>query len=126
MTATKTASRTSRQAAQKARPLAVVTAKPEDAKPEPERAAGWKPEDVDLATGEVLVPDEKAKRAAKPELPTAAGDLGARQVTYWFPRLTLADGTVIECVHARYGHEGPKAAERCLKALAAVNGVRLS
>jgi hypothetical protein len=84
-------SRTARQAAAKARALAVVTETPE-----PER----KPEDIDIKTGELLGTEQKAKRPAKPELPTAAGDLGARQVTYWFPKLTLSDGTVIECVHS--------------------------
>jgi hypothetical protein len=51
----------------------------------------------------------------KPSEPVV--DLGARQVTFWFPSITMPDGTVVRCEHQRYGHESEAAAKRCLRSL---------
>ena len=54
--------------------------------------------------------------------PTATIDLGARQVTYWFPAIVLADGTRVECKHSKYGHESEASAKKCARSLAAQHG----
>jgi hypothetical protein len=69
---------------------------------------------------------EAAPKAAAPGLPLAkASDLGAYQLTYHKPAVTLASGEVVKCSH-HWGHEGEKAAQACLRKLAAENGVRIA
>lgn len=61
----------------------------------------------------------------KPALPLAVGDLGAGKIAYHRPSLTMPDGTEVTCPHATWGHEKASAAARCLRKLAADNGVRV-
>ena len=70
-------------------------------------------------------PEQPQPSQPAPVEPTARGDLGLRKVDYFFPALTLPDGTVVECSHRAYGHERAEIARKCLRALAAANGVTL-
>jgi hypothetical protein len=78
-------------------------------------------------------PSETPKPAPskpKPEpKPLATVDLGARPVTYWFPKATVeVDGKTVElvCPHARYGHESEASAKRCISQLVNQHGGRVS
>jgi hypothetical protein len=67
--------------------------------------------------------DEEPNEAADEE-PVVKADLGAYQLTYHKPVLTLASGEVVKCGH-HWGHEGEPAAKACLRKLAADAGVKL-
>jgi hypothetical protein len=72
-------------------------------------------------TGENEHPPQVA--AAKPPVkPAAQIDVGARQVTYWFPSIVMPDGTRMECAHKKYGHESESSARKCARSLATQNG----
>ncbi len=100
----------------------------QDQQPKPEQC----PHDLDPATCAECNGSAAAERQAgtqpeaepKPDLPLATGDLGAYQLTYHKPTLTLPDGTTVGC-DSRWGHEQPKAALACLRKLAADHGVRV-
>lgn len=94
----------------------------------PLRSVPDAPETLDSVLAEAVASQkQQPKPAPKPEpKPTAQVDLGARQVTYWFPKATLADGTVVECGHSKYGHESEAAAKRCISALVAGKGQKVA
>lgn len=72
-------------------------------------------------------PKPAATPKPKPEPKLSAQvDLGARQVTYWFPVATLADGSQVSCPHSKYGHESEKAAGSCIRALVASKGQKVA
>jgi hypothetical protein len=75
-------------------------------------------------------PAKPAPAKPKPEpKPLATVDLGARQVTYWFPKATVeVDGKTVElvCGHSRYGHESEAGAKRCIAQLVGQAGGRVS
>lgn len=77
-------------------------------------------------------PETPKPAPAKPKpapKPLATVDLGARPVTYWFPKATVeVDGKTVElvCGHSRYGHESEAGAKRCIAQLVAQHGGRVS
>ena len=96
--------------------------------PEPSETPAAAPGSEEAPKPELTpVPSETPKQALTPALkpqpkPLASVDLGARQVTYYFPTATLSDSTIVKCVHQKYGHESEAAAKRCITALVAQKG----
>jgi hypothetical protein len=70
-------------------------------------------------------PEKDEPKAPTVDLPQAkAADLGAYQLTYHKPVVTLASGEQVKCEH-HWGHEGEAAAKACMRKLAAGAGVKL-
>jgi hypothetical protein len=72
-------------------------------------------------------PQAKPAETPKPEpaKPTATIDLGAKQVTFHWPTITLPDKTVVKCSHTSWGHQTEAAARKCARQMAAEHGVKL-
>jgi hypothetical protein len=68
--------------------------------------------------------EAEAQPEPKPELPTAALDLGKGRINYYWPALTV-DGESIDCPHAQWGHGSEKTAMACARKMAADRGVKL-
>jgi hypothetical protein len=82
-------------------------------------------EAVEQAAAEQEQPQPEPE--AKPEgKPTATYDLGHGRIVFYRPSLTLRDGTVTDCPHAQWGHEKEQHAMKCLRKLAAEQGVALA
>lgn len=84
--------------------------------PEPEQAPEQPQEQPEQPKAERKT-EQKRKAEPKQQPPKGSVDLGAKQITYYFPSVTWPDGSVRTCEHTKYGHETEKAARRCAASL---------